>query len=267
MAAPVGDQAVRVGDRRDWSNPLAVAALARQAAAAAPFPSSDSGDGRCRLGLSLSAPAFVVMVFVTAYPLLYAVVLSLYNYRLTDPAGKSFVGLANYATVLTDPQWWMRTDHDAGSPYYRPAKMTREQLREGWMRALTRFYSYSSMWQRFAVNRRSSWIQAVGFWPLNVMQHQLAKHKIVGGMQRFRSGLADDGTQKMPASVVSSNVGPPVSGTPFWRIVRVTALQNAPSVVWFGQKMPPGSVTTLELRSACSTIRRSSCVSARAKKC
>ena len=32
-----------------------------------------------RLGLALSAPAFIVMVFVTAYPLIYAVVLSFYN--------------------------------------------------------------------------------------------------------------------------------------------------------------------------------------------
>jgi trehalose/maltose transport system permease protein len=59
-----------------------------------------------RLGLMLSAPAFLVMVFVTAYPLIYAVVLSLYNYRLTDPEGREFVGLGNYATVLTDPVWW-----------------------------------------------------------------------------------------------------------------------------------------------------------------
>ncbi|SNY39264.1 carbohydrate ABC transporter permease [Paractinoplanes atraurantiacus] len=59
-----------------------------------------------RLGLTLSAPAFLVMVFVTAYPLIYAVVLSLYNYRLTDPEGREFVGLRNYATVLTDSVWW-----------------------------------------------------------------------------------------------------------------------------------------------------------------
>jgi len=59
-----------------------------------------------RLGLTLSAPAFLVMIFVTAYPLIYAVVLSLYNYRLTDPAGRTFVGLQNYVTVLTDPVWW-----------------------------------------------------------------------------------------------------------------------------------------------------------------
>ena len=59
-----------------------------------------------RLGLALSAPAFFVMVLVTAYPLIYAVVLSVYDYRLTDPGGKTFVGLSNFATVLTDPVWW-----------------------------------------------------------------------------------------------------------------------------------------------------------------
>ncbi|WIM93141.1 sugar ABC transporter permease [Actinoplanes oblitus] len=76
----------------------------------APAPATAEVTDRARrerrMGLMLSAPAFVVMVFVTAYPLIYAVVLSLYNYRLTDPAGKEFVGLGNYATVLTDPVWW-----------------------------------------------------------------------------------------------------------------------------------------------------------------
>src|SRR4051794_13410170 len=67
---------------------------------------SDRARYERRLGLTLSAPAFIVMVLVTAYPLLYAVVLSLYNYRLTDPAGRSFVGLGNYVTVLSDPVWW-----------------------------------------------------------------------------------------------------------------------------------------------------------------
>ncbi|HEX5198573.1 carbohydrate ABC transporter permease [Paractinoplanes rhizophilus] len=77
-------------------------------AAPAPQPAevSDRARHERRLGLSLSAPAFLVMVFVTAYPLIYAVVLSLYNYRLTDPAGRTFIGLRNYVTVLTDPVWW-----------------------------------------------------------------------------------------------------------------------------------------------------------------
>jgi multiple sugar transport system permease protein len=75
---------------------------------AAPVPArmSDRTRHERRLGLWLSAPAFVVMIVVTAYPLVYAVVLSLYNYRLTDPAGRTFVGLSNYGTVLTDPVWW-----------------------------------------------------------------------------------------------------------------------------------------------------------------
>jgi trehalose/maltose transport system permease protein len=67
---------------------------------------SDRARHERRLGLMLSAPAFGVMILVTAYPLLYAVFLSLYNYRLTDPAGKEFVGLQNYVTVLSDPLWW-----------------------------------------------------------------------------------------------------------------------------------------------------------------
>lgn len=69
-------------------------------------PTSDRRRYERRLGLRLSAPAFIVMVLVTAYPLLYAVVLSLYRYRLTDPAGRKFIGLQNYWTVLTDPVWW-----------------------------------------------------------------------------------------------------------------------------------------------------------------
>ena len=36
------------------------------------------------------------MILVMAYPPGYAVVLSLYNYRLTDPGGREFVGLNNY---------------------------------------------------------------------------------------------------------------------------------------------------------------------------
>lgn len=67
---------------------------------------SDRSTHERRLGLRLSAPAFLVMILVTAYPLGYAVVLSLFSYRLTDPEGREFVGLENYWVVLTDPVWW-----------------------------------------------------------------------------------------------------------------------------------------------------------------
>src|SRR5262249_38796450 len=54
----------------------------------------------------LSAPAVILMIAVTAYPMLYAVYLSLFSYRLTDPGGRKFVGLSNYGVVLSDPLWW-----------------------------------------------------------------------------------------------------------------------------------------------------------------
>lgn len=84
--------------------------LAAPAPAPAKLTSKPTASDRLRherrLGLRLSSPAFFVMILVTAYPLGYALVLSLYRYRLTDPDGREFVGLQNYLTVLTDPVWW-----------------------------------------------------------------------------------------------------------------------------------------------------------------
>lgn len=67
---------------------------------------SDRVKGERRLGFYLTLPSYIVMILVTAYPLGYALVLSLYNYRLTDPAGRAFVGLQNYLVILSDPVWW-----------------------------------------------------------------------------------------------------------------------------------------------------------------
>jgi multiple sugar transport system permease protein len=59
-----------------------------------------------RLGLILSAPAVIVMLLVTAYPVVNALYTSLFNYRLTDPEGREFVGLRNYWVILTDSLFW-----------------------------------------------------------------------------------------------------------------------------------------------------------------
>ncbi len=85
---------------------------------------------------------------------------------------------------LTDPRWWLRTDHEAHSPYYVPARMTREELHAGWRRAWTRFYAWRSMWRRWTVRRPAGWIQRVGFWPLNVMQQRLARVRVAGSAER-----------------------------------------------------------------------------------
>jgi multiple sugar transport system permease protein len=69
-------------------------------------PLSDDARSERRLGWLLCAPAVVVMLAVTAYPIGYAVYLSLQRYDLRFPSQQRFVGLANYATVLGDRLWW-----------------------------------------------------------------------------------------------------------------------------------------------------------------
>lgn len=67
---------------------------------------SDRARAERRLGWLLAGPAFAVMLLVTAYPILQAVYDSLFDFRLTDPGNRSFVGLSNYRVILTDPLWW-----------------------------------------------------------------------------------------------------------------------------------------------------------------
>jgi multiple sugar transport system permease protein len=46
------------------------------------------------------------MLAVTAFPILYAFWLSLWRYDLRFPNERHFVGLANYASVLSSEVWW-----------------------------------------------------------------------------------------------------------------------------------------------------------------
>src|SRR3712207_6487113 len=67
---------------------------------------SDRSRAERKLGWLLAGPAFVVMLAVTAYPILQAVYESLFSYRLTDPDNRSFNGLSNYWVILSDSLWW-----------------------------------------------------------------------------------------------------------------------------------------------------------------
>ncbi|MBE7323902.1 sugar ABC transporter permease [Nocardioides sp. Y6] len=49
------------------------------------------------------------MLLVTAFPMLRAIWLSVYDYTLTAPDDRTFVGFRNYATALTDPLFWSTT--------------------------------------------------------------------------------------------------------------------------------------------------------------
>ncbi len=67
---------------------------------------SDRARQERTLGWKLAGPAFVIMLFVTLWPIGDAIWLSLFNYRLTDPAGRKFVWFQNYITALSDPLFW-----------------------------------------------------------------------------------------------------------------------------------------------------------------
>ena len=59
-----------------------------------------------RLGWLLCAPAVIVMLAVTAYPLIDAFALSLQRADLRFPAANKFIGFDNYGTVLSSSLWW-----------------------------------------------------------------------------------------------------------------------------------------------------------------
>lgn len=67
---------------------------------------SDRARAENALGWKLVAPAVAMMLLVTAYPMIRALYLSLFRYRLTAPDDREFAGLSNYLTILTDSLWW-----------------------------------------------------------------------------------------------------------------------------------------------------------------
>jgi multiple sugar transport system permease protein len=67
---------------------------------------SERARAERRLGLMLVAPAAIVMVAVTGYPIIYAIWLSLQRSDLRFPDEAEFVGLGNYITVLSSSLWW-----------------------------------------------------------------------------------------------------------------------------------------------------------------
>jgi len=59
-----------------------------------------------RLAWLLCAPAVSAMLVVTAYPILYALWLSLFRYDLRFPRERRLVGFDNYVSILTSETWW-----------------------------------------------------------------------------------------------------------------------------------------------------------------
>jgi len=69
---------------------------------------SDRARQERKTAWMLCAPAVIVMLLVTGYPIVYAFILSLQRYDLRFPDDKEFVGLSNYGEVLSSSVF--RTD-------------------------------------------------------------------------------------------------------------------------------------------------------------
>jgi multiple sugar transport system permease protein len=82
---------------------------ADQAATAAPPKRkrvTDRTRAERRLGWMLCAPAVIVMLLVTAWPIINAFILSLQRADLRFPDANEFIGFDNYGTVLSSSLWW-----------------------------------------------------------------------------------------------------------------------------------------------------------------
>ena len=81
-----------------------------QAAAGAQKPKkvglTERGRAERKLAWTLCAPAVIMMLLVTLYPIGYAIVLSLQEIDLRFPGEGGFAGLDNYVTVLGSELWW-----------------------------------------------------------------------------------------------------------------------------------------------------------------
>jgi multiple sugar transport system permease protein len=69
-------------------------------------PLTERAKAERKLAWMLCAPAVIMMLLVTAYPIIYALILSVQQVDLRFPDEGGFVGLDNYASVLSSGLWW-----------------------------------------------------------------------------------------------------------------------------------------------------------------
>jgi multiple sugar transport system permease protein len=67
---------------------------------------TDRARAERRLAAWLIAPAALVMVAVTAYPIVATLLLSFQRADLRFPGANKWIGIDNYKAVITSPVWW-----------------------------------------------------------------------------------------------------------------------------------------------------------------
>jgi len=86
------------------------AASVQQAGATQPRRRS-KGIPERRLAIMMVAPSMILIAIVAAYPIIYAVWLSLHEYSVRVARLSRWAGFRNYSNALSDPAWWAAFEH------------------------------------------------------------------------------------------------------------------------------------------------------------
>jgi multiple sugar transport system permease protein len=86
------------------------AASVQQAGATQPRRRS-KGIPERRLAIMMVAPSLILIAIVAAYPIIYAVWLSLHEYSVRVAGLSRWAGFRNYSNALSDPAWWAAFEH------------------------------------------------------------------------------------------------------------------------------------------------------------
>jgi multiple sugar transport system permease protein len=86
------------------------AASVQQAGATQPTRRS-KGIPERRLAIMMVAPSLILIAIVAAYPIIYAVWLSLHEYSVRVAGLSRWAGFRNYSNALSDPAWWAAFEH------------------------------------------------------------------------------------------------------------------------------------------------------------
>ena len=65
-----------------------------------------SGLSERRLAAAMVSPSLIVILVVAAYPIIYAIWLSLHQYSVIHPGLSRWVGLDNYKDAVTSSSFW-----------------------------------------------------------------------------------------------------------------------------------------------------------------
>ena len=78
-----------------------------------PQQKPSKGMSEKRLAFFMVSPSMVLIALVAAYPIGYAIWLSLHEYSVRVAGLSRWSGLRNYSTALGDSEWWAAfTAHD-----------------------------------------------------------------------------------------------------------------------------------------------------------